>query len=135
MPERSQDDDYTRTEEVISQARGRIGQPMMTFCVLTWDAQVALFRLVELSGGKVLVDGVDVSSIGLNDVRGRNMCIIPQDPLLFAGTLRRNMDPFNQHSEGEILSALEAVQMLATVQALPLGLDQSVEVSQPNAQL
>ena len=75
-----------------------------------------------------MVDGIDVSQIGLNDVRGRNMCIIPQDPLLLAGTLRRNLDPLDRHTDQEILDALDAVQMLEPVRALPMGLDQPVEV-------
>jgi ABC-type multidrug transport system fused ATPase/permease subunit len=49
---------------------------------------VALFRLVELAGGQIVVDGVDLSELGLGDVRGRGIAIIPQDPILFSGTLR-----------------------------------------------
>lgn len=49
---------------------------------------VALFRLVELSAGEIVVDGVDLAQLGLSDVRGKGICIIPQDPVLFSGTLR-----------------------------------------------
>ncbi|KAL2334838.1 hypothetical protein Fmac_016051 [Flemingia macrophylla] len=61
----------------------------------------ALFPLVEPAGGKIVVDGMDISSIGLHDLRSR-FCIIPQDPTLFNGTVRYNLDPLLQHSDQEI---------------------------------
>eukprot|EP00238_Polyblepharides_amylifera_P010165 CAMPEP_0196593128 /NCGR_PEP_ID=MMETSP1081-20130531/74750_1 /TAXON_ID=36882 /ORGANISM="Pyramimonas amylifera, Strain CCMP720" /LENGTH=499 /DNA_ID=CAMNT_0041917015 /DNA_START=203 /DNA_END=1702 /DNA_ORIENTATION=+ len=88
---------------------------------------VALFRLRELSEGSVRVDGQDLSCLGLNQVRGRNMCIIPQEPLMLSGTLRRNLDPFDEHADIAILAALERVQMGPVVQALPMGLDEPVQ--------
>eukprot|EP00946_MAST-07B_sp_MAST-7B-sp1_P004980 g4980.t1 len=73
----------------------------------------ALFRLRELTSGKILVDGVDVAKLGLRDVRGRpnGLAIITQDPLVFSGPIRFTLDPFNQHSDKEIWKALHAVQM------------------------
>lgn len=64
-----------------------------------------LFRIVELAGGSVTIDGVDIATIGLRDLRSR-LAIITQEPILFQGSVRSNLDPFGQHSDPELWSAL-----------------------------
>ncbi|CAG2168420.1 unnamed protein product, partial [Oppiella nova] len=81
----------------------------------------ALFRMVE-PRGEVVVDGVDTKSIGLHDLR-RNISIIPQDPVVFTGPVRRNLDPFGEYTDDLIWSALEEVQLRHAVQDLPGQLD------------
>ncbi|XP_061571906.1 ATP-binding cassette sub-family C member 4-like [Cololabis saira] len=77
----------------------------------------ALFRLAEPQGD-IYVDGVRTSDLGLHDLR-QKMSIIPQDPVLFTGTMRKNLDPFNQHTDESLWTALEEVQMKAVVEELP----------------
>ncbi|CAH8286378.1 unnamed protein product, partial [Schistosoma turkestanicum] len=67
---------------------------------------LGLFRMLEAAEGKILIDGFDISKLGLHDLRNR-LTLIPQDPVLFSGTLRFNLDPFKQYTDDAIWHALE----------------------------
>ncbi|XP_047509486.1 multidrug resistance-associated protein 1 isoform X1 [Pieris napi] len=82
---------------------------------------LGLFRIVEPSSGKIMIDGIDISSIGLHQLRSR-ITIIPQDPVLFSGTLRMNLDPFETFTDDQIWRSLEHAHLKAFVQGLPSGL-------------
>ncbi|KAF9175702.1 hypothetical protein BGX21_007199 [Mortierella sp. AD011] len=71
---------------------------------------LSLFRLMEPTAGSIVVDGIDISKIGLEDLRSR-LTIIPQDAVLFNGTIRSNLDPFQEHTDYEIWEALRRVHL------------------------
>uniref|UniRef100_A0ABI7WGZ3 Multidrug resistance-associated protein 1-like n=1 Tax=Felis catus TaxID=9685 RepID=A0ABI7WGZ3_FELCA len=77
-----------------------------------------LFRIVERSGGKIIIDGIDISTIGLHDLRGK-LNIIPQDPVLFSGTLQMNLDPLDKYSDCQLWEVLELCHLKEFVQSLP----------------
>jgi ATP-binding cassette subfamily C (CFTR/MRP) protein 1 len=81
----------------------------------------AFYRLVNKDDGYIKIDDVDINSIGLNDLRSK-LSIIPQEPVIFSGSIRYNLDPFSIYSDEDIWTALEIVQLKETVERLPEGL-------------
>ncbi|XP_057378654.1 ATP-binding cassette sub-family C member 4-like [Daphnia carinata] len=81
----------------------------------------ALFRLAE-PDGRIIIDGIDSKSIGLHDLRSK-IAIIPQDPVLFSGSLRKNLDPFGLYSDDALWNALEGAKLKETVKDLSSGLE------------
>ncbi|MBZ3874542.1 Canalicular multispecific organic anion transporter 1 [Sciurus carolinensis] len=108
--------DIKSTEKVGVVGRTGAGKSSLTNC---------LFRILESAGGQITIDGIDIASIGLHDLRGK-LTIIPQDPVLFSGSLRMNLDPFNKYSDEEIWKALELAHLKSFVAGLPLGLSHEV---------
>jgi ABC-type multidrug transport system fused ATPase/permease subunit len=85
-----------------------------------------LFRIVEPPAGSVFIDDVDISSLPLEVLRSR-IAIIPQDPILFSGTFRQNVDPFDQYSDAEVLNALKRSHLSHILENLPQGLQTPVQ--------
>ncbi|XP_076122347.1 multidrug resistance-associated protein 1 isoform X2 [Alosa pseudoharengus] len=79
---------------------------------------LGLFRIIESAQGEIQIDGVNISQLGLHDLRSR-ITIIPQDPVLFSGTLRMNLDPFDGYSDEEVWRALELAHLKNFVSGLP----------------
>ncbi|XP_004591269.2 ATP-binding cassette sub-family C member 3 [Ochotona princeps] len=100
-------------EKVGIVGRTGAGKSSMTLC---------LFRILEAAEGEIRIDGLNVANMGLHDLRSQ-LTIIPQDPILFSGTLRLNLDPFNSYSEEDIWQALELSHLYSFVSTQPAGLD------------
>ncbi|MEQ2263349.1 Multidrug resistance-associated protein 1, partial [Xenotaenia resolanae] len=79
---------------------------------------LGLFRIIEAAEGHIFIDGVDIANLGLHELRSR-ITIIPQDPVLFSGSLRMNLDPFDSYSDEEIWRALEFSHLKNFASGLP----------------
>lgn len=86
---------------------------------------LALFRIIESAGGSIIIDGQDISKLGLHALRSR-LTIIPQDPVLFSGSLRNNLDPFETCSDEQVWTALEHAHLKVFVKGLTAGLNHEV---------
>ncbi|XP_071962252.1 ATP-binding cassette sub-family C member 10-like [Antedon mediterranea] len=78
---------------------------------------LALFRMVELQDGSITIDGTNISHVQVQDLRSR-LAVIPQDPFLFSGSIRENLDPKGEHSDDELWCILEKCHLKEVVQAL-----------------
>lgn len=97
---------------------GRTGSGKSTFFQ-------SLFRFIEVEEGRILIDGLDIAAVPLEKLR-RSLAIIPQDPVLFMGTIRNNLDRFNEYGDEEIVGALQLASMWKYVSELPKGLNSPV---------
>ncbi|KAK7082304.1 Multidrug resistance-associated protein 5, partial [Halocaridina rubra] len=90
-----------------------------------------LLRMAELDSGSVIIDNVDISTIGLHTLRS-SISVIPQDPVLFQGSIRYNLDPFDEHSDDAVWQALERSHLKGVVQRQEQGLMSTVEAAGEN---
>uniref|UniRef100_A0A6Q2X6E6 ABC-type glutathione-S-conjugate transporter n=1 Tax=Esox lucius TaxID=8010 RepID=A0A6Q2X6E6_ESOLU len=79
---------------------------------------LGIFRILEAAKGEIYIDGINIAQIGLHELRSR-ITIIPQDPVLFSGSLRMNLDPFDSYSDEEVWRALELAHLKSFVSGLP----------------
>ena len=85
---------------------------------------MALLRIVELHDGSIEIDGIDIKSVGLKKLRSV-IAVIPQDPVLFAGNIRTNLDPFGEYDDARLFEVLEHVGLYAPMEKVPSGLSLS----------
>ncbi|KAI9144121.1 P-loop containing nucleoside triphosphate hydrolase protein [Paraphysoderma sedebokerense] len=87
---------------------------------------LALFRMFEAARGKIIVDGIDISTLSLDELR-RKLAIIPQEPVIFKGTIRSNLDLFKQYTDQQIWDALKVCHLKELVENLPAKLDTQID--------
>ncbi|KAG0214378.1 hypothetical protein BGX28_002195 [Mortierella sp. GBA30] len=95
---------------------------------------MALFRIIEAAEGSIFIDGIDISTLGLQELRSR-LTIIPQDPFLFGDSIRLNLDPFGRHNDTELWAALESASLKPYVSSLAEGLSTTIENGGENMSL
>ena len=103
---------------------GRTGAGKSTICL-------SISRIVEIFEGKIEIDGVNIQDIPLEELR-RRITVIPQDPTMFTGTLRFNLDPEGLNGDAEIESLLQKAQLLNILYGDQLGLDQVIQENGQN---
>ncbi|GBF89551.1 canalicular multispecific organic anion transporter [Raphidocelis subcapitata] len=107
-------------------ARQKVGICGRTGCGKS-TLMMTLFRILEPCGGSITIDGVDIGKIGLRDLRSR-LSLVPQDPVIFSGSVRSNLDPFGEApGDGAIWEALRRAGVDDAVRALGSGLDSSIQ--------
>lgn len=88
---------------------------------------MALFQLLEVCEGRILIDGIDLKRVSLQSLRSK-LSAIPQDIIMFSGTIRQNLDPLSEHKDEELWTALELAQMKKVISGHPEGLGKLVNV-------
>ncbi|KAJ8938900.1 hypothetical protein NQ318_007615 [Aromia moschata] len=91
----------------------------------TWESSPRRLAIIEAAEGNIFIDGVNISELGLHTLRSR-LTIIPQDAVLFSGSLRMNLDPFDTHSDDDVWKSLEHAHLKEFVKGLTAGLQHEV---------
>lgn len=94
----------------------------------------ALLSLSPISTGRIMIDDEDISKMGVGDLRSR-LSIIPQDPVIFDGTIRHNLDPFGHYEDKDIWETIRRVHLLDVIDALPSKLDEKMAEDGANLSL
>lgn len=99
---------------------------MALFRIIEADHSTSNLRIAGSNQGKIIIDGVDISTIGLSALR-KQLSIIPQQSILFSGTIRSNIDPEDKHTDQELWDALDAADLAEHIRKMEGGLDASIE--------